>query len=115
MTRSPNQRFDTRRNRILLVVAPFGVSALLGGVALWWFWPAPPPGIASEFSCYDQWGRPISGKSGRLKLVLDPATIYANWPGQKEDTFTVDDNGFRSTPRRPGNPQIVLLGGSAAF
>jgi hypothetical protein len=109
-------QFDTRRNRILLVAASFGISAFVGGLALWWLWPSPaPPGIASEFSFYDQWGRPVSGRVGRLKLVLDPATIYANWPGQREDTFTVDDDGFRATPRRPGRPQIVLLGGSAAF
>jgi hypothetical protein len=115
MNGSPN-RFDTRRNRIVLLIVSCGISALLGGLALWWLRASPPPaGIASEFSFYDQWGRPISGRTGRLKLVLDPATIYANWPGQKQDTFTVDGNGFRSTPRRPGDPQIVLLGGSAAF
>jgi hypothetical protein len=116
MTSLPGQRFDTRRNRILLMVASVAISALLGGFILWRLWPSPPPpGVASEFSFYDQWGRPISGKTGRLKLVLDPATIYANWPSQREDSFTVDDDGFRATPRRPGRPRIILLGGSAAF
>ena len=110
------ERFDTRRNRILLVAASVGISALVGGLALWGLWPSPPPpGIASEFSFYDQWGRPVSGRAGALKLVLDPATIYANWPAQRTEAFTIDEHGFRATPRRPGRPQIVLLGGSAAF
>jgi hypothetical protein len=110
------ERFDTRRNRILLVAASVGISVLVGGLVLWALWPSPPPPeIASQFSFYDQWGRPVSGRAGALKLVLDPATIYANWPAQRTEAFTIDEHGFRITPRRPGRPQIVILGGSTAF
>ena len=109
------RRLDTRRTRILLLAGSIVISALGGGLALWWLWPTPPPGITSEFSFYDQWGRPISARVGGLKLMLDPATIYANFPGQRTATFTVDADGYRGTPRRPGRPQLAVLGGSGAF
>ena len=92
------------------------MSLVAVGLALWPLRPAPhAAGIGDEFSFSDQEGRPISGRSGQLKLVLDPATIYANWPSQRTAHFTIDERGFRATPRRERHPQVFVLGGPAAF
>jgi hypothetical protein len=66
-------------------------------------------------SLVDQNGRVISKRSGPLKLVVDPFTIYANWPNQNTVRFNIDRHGFRATPANEGKPRIVVLGGSAAF
>jgi hypothetical protein len=63
----------------------------------------------------DQDGHVLSKQSGPLALVLDPFTVYANWPNQRTKRFTIDEHGFRATPRRPGKPRLVVLGGSTAF
>jgi hypothetical protein len=108
-------RFTTRRNLILLATASSVAALLVVGLVLWLLRPPPRlAGIGDEFSFYDEKGRPISGRRGALGLVLDPATIYANWPSQRNEHFTIDERGFRATPRRE-LPQVFILGGSAAF
>jgi hypothetical protein len=66
-------------------------------------------------SLVDQNGRVISKRSGPLKLVLDPFTIYTNWPNQHTIRFNIDGHGFRATPGNEGKPRIVVLGASVAF
>jgi lysophospholipase L1-like esterase len=66
-------------------------------------------------SFVDQNGRVLSARTGPLKLVLDPFTIYAHWPNQRTGPFNIDDRGFRVTPRRAAKPRMVVLGGSTAF
>ena len=63
----------------------------------------------------DQDGRRISNLAGPLSLMLDPFTVYVHEPNQTTRHFTIDERGFRRTPRRDGKPRLALVGGSAAF
>jgi lysophospholipase L1-like esterase len=63
----------------------------------------------------DQDGRRISSLAGPLTVMLDPFTVYVHKPNQRTRRFTIDERGFRRTPRRDGKPRLALVGGSAAF
>lgn len=57
----------------------------------------------------------ISSHDGGLAIVLDPFTIFANYPGQQTDHFTIDEHGFRGGIADRDKPKVAILGGSAAF
>ena len=60
-------------------------------------------------------GRRVSHRGGKLKLAVDPYTMYRNLPNQQSESYVIDELGYRvAHPRGEGRP-IVVLGGSAAF
>jgi len=73
------------------------------------------PTGAYELSFLDHRGRRLSETEGALGLMMDPFTFYRNYPGQRTDFFTIDENGFRGGIRDAQKPKVVILGGSAAF
>jgi lysophospholipase L1-like esterase len=82
-----------------------------------------PPGniLATEtndvymFSLYNQYGHKISDMEGNFKLMIDPFTIYRNYPNQKSSKYSIDLYGFRNTYSDDNPYTAILLGGSAAF
>lgn len=69
-----------------------------------------------ELTLVDRWGRPLSEKPGVLKLVIDPFTLYRNYPGQQTRNFTINERGWRgAVTSDAGAPRAVVLGGSVAF
>jgi hypothetical protein len=113
---APSHR-PSRPTLVVVAVAVFVLTGTLAWLAFSRMLPArgTETPLVSTFTFIDQYGRPISGRSGVLKLVLDPFTVYANWPNQQTAQFTIDGRGFRSTPPAAGGRWVALLGGSAAF
>ncbi|MFH0870509.1 MAG: hypothetical protein V1866_05640 [archaeon] len=53
---------------------------------------------------------------GRFKLMLDPFTVYRNYPNQPGPGFQTDAHGFRGpNDMETGNGKVFIIGGSAAF
>jgi hypothetical protein len=80
--------------------------------------PAAAPLVTDHYrpTLVDQWGRPLTERRGDLQLMLDPFTLYRNFPNQRTSHFAIDANGFRgSGAEARGAPGAVVLGGSAAF
>ncbi|MES2963041.1 MAG: hypothetical protein V4760_04060 [Bdellovibrionota bacterium] len=51
-----------------------------------------------------------------VKIVMDPFTVFRNFPGQKSFWYEIDQNGFRGGLRADDErPLVFLTGGSAAF
>ena len=67
------------------------------------------------YSFYNQKGQKLSKLEGMLKLMIDPFTIYKNYPNQKSSKYTINQYGFRDgyTSEKPYT--AIVLGGSAAF
>ncbi len=59
-------------------------------------------------------GSPLSEHRGRLRLRLDPFTLFSNVPHQRTASFTIDGDGFRGGAAGD-RPPVMLLGGSVAF
>jgi hypothetical protein len=103
-----------------------GLSALTVAVAgaLLWRLVATPSGSepdtyaddeSYDLSLYNRQGWRVSESSGPLRLVLDPFTVYANYPGRQTAQFSIDANGFRGGLPDGDRPLAFLLGGSVAF
>jgi hypothetical protein len=67
------------------------------------------------FSLYNRNGEKISDIEGSLKLMLDPFTIYQNYPNQKSGKYSINSYGFRDTYTTHNPYTAIVLGGSAAF
>jgi lysophospholipase L1-like esterase len=67
------------------------------------------------FTLYNRNGEKISDIEGLLKLVIDPFTIYQNYPGQKTSKYSINNHGFRDTYNAYKPNTAIVLGGSAAF
>jgi lysophospholipase L1-like esterase len=67
------------------------------------------------FTLYNRNGEKISDIEGSLKLVIDPFTIYQNYPGQKTSKYSINSHGFRDTYNTHRPYTAIVLGGSAAF
>lgn len=126
--RSETSGVPARSGRARLATAGLAlVSTALSAAAAYFLYrafvagvgPPPPPLLAApeyEPTLVDRSGRPLSAKPGGLKLVLDPFTLYRNFPGQRTNRFTIDAYGWRGGfDERSGRPRAVVLGGSAAF
>lgn len=107
----------------LIVVISTGVSIAIGYIVYQYIVQTPEPivyqGEGSDYalSFYNGNGQKISKQNGKLKLKLDPFTIYANYPNQNSASYSIDSKGFRDTyTRKPAPEQLaVVMGGSAAF
>lgn len=60
-------------------------------------------------------GESISKQRGKLKLVIDPFTVYRTLPSQQTANYTIDAEGFRGGMDNRKQKKIFVLGGSAAF
>jgi lysophospholipase L1-like esterase len=67
------------------------------------------------FSLYNRKGEKISDIEGALKLVIDPFTIYQNFPNQKSRKYSINSYGFRDTYTSDKPSTAIVIGGSAAF
>jgi hypothetical protein len=68
-----------------------------------------------DYSFFNQKGRKLSDLDGMLKLVIDPFTIYKNYPNQKSPTYSINQYGFRECYMSNKPYTAIVLGGSAAF
>lgn len=82
--------------------------------------PASPPAREETddyaLSFYNHSGNPISERNGQLTMLIDPFTLYRNYPNQECRSYTINEHGFRDgyTSDQPQDT-AVLLGSSAAF
>ena len=95
-------------------------AVALGVVYYFFFRPAPAvyQGRKGEYSLsiFNHKGERISKRRGRLRLLLDPFTIYRNYPNQDHGSYSIDENGFRKGYRdREAPRRVMVIGGSAAF
>jgi lysophospholipase L1-like esterase len=67
------------------------------------------------FTLYNRNGERISDIEGSLKLIIDPFTIYQNYPDQKTSKYSINSHGFRDTYSTHRPYTAIVLGGSAAF
>jgi GDSL-like Lipase/Acylhydrolase len=67
------------------------------------------------FTLYNRNGEKISDIEGSLKFMLDPFTIYQNYPDQKTRKYSINSYGFRDTYSAHRPYTAIVLGGSAAF
>ncbi len=70
-------------------------------------------GYSLEFC--NQKGQRITDQKGLFKLMIDPYTIYRNYPGQELAYVSTDSFGFRKGHPDNNRDIIMVLGGSAAF
>ncbi len=69
-----------------------------------------------SLSLFNHRGERVSRQRGRLRLLLDPFTVYRNCPDQGHGNYTIDGDGFRGGYRDAGAPALAMVvGGSAAF
>jgi lysophospholipase L1-like esterase len=68
-----------------------------------------------SYSFYNQKGQKLSKLDGMLKLMIDPFTIYKNYPNQKTSKYSINQYGFRDTYTSEKPYTAIVLGGSAAF
>jgi lysophospholipase L1-like esterase len=68
-----------------------------------------------SFSFYNQKGKKLSKLDGLLKLMIDPFTIYKNYPNQKTTKYSINQYGFRESYSSEKQFTAIVLGGSAAF
>jgi lysophospholipase L1-like esterase len=68
-----------------------------------------------ELSGYNRKGLKIKKLTGTFKLVLDPFTIFNNYPNQSSKSYSINRYGFRDgyTSEKPYTAMVI--GGSAAF
>jgi hypothetical protein len=66
-------------------------------------------------SFYNQVGQKISEPDGALKLMIDPFTIYRNYPKQKSQSYSINQHGFRDSYTSHKPYTAIVIGGSAAF
>jgi lysophospholipase L1-like esterase len=67
-------------------------------------------------SFYNTKGQKISDPNGKLKLVMNPYTIYANYPNQATARYSTNPDGFRDGYLKPSAQKLaIVIGGSAAF
>jgi lysophospholipase L1-like esterase len=68
-----------------------------------------------SFSFFNQKGQKLSDLEGMLKLILDPFTIYKNYPNQQTRKYSINQYGFRNgyTSKKPHT--AIVIGGSSAF
>lgn len=60
-------------------------------------------------------GDTLSKQRGHLRLVIDPFTVYRNFPSQESSKYTIDKNGFRGGYDPAKQKRIIALGGSSTF
>lgn len=68
-----------------------------------------------SYSFYNQKGEKLSTLEGMLKLMIDPFTIYKNYPNQKSSKYSINQYGFRDGYTSEKSYLAIVLGGSAAF
>jgi GDSL-like Lipase/Acylhydrolase len=68
-----------------------------------------------NFSFFNRKGQKLSELNGMLKLVIDPFTLYKNYPNQISPQYTIDKYGFRVSYRSDKPYTAIVVGGSAAF
>ncbi len=69
-----------------------------------------------SLSFYNQKGQILSKMDGPLKLILDPFSVYRNYPNQISKSYTINSNGFRDGfINANATHEAFVLGGSAAF
>jgi lysophospholipase L1-like esterase len=68
-----------------------------------------------SYSFYNQKGQKLSKLDGRLKLMIDPYTIYKHYPNQKTAKYSINQHGFRNSYTSEKPLTAIVLGGSAAF
>jgi len=68
-----------------------------------------------SYSFYNQKGQKLSKLEGTLKLMIDPFTIYKNYPNQKSHKYSIDQYGFRNSYMSEKSYTAIVVGGSAAF
>jgi GDSL-like Lipase/Acylhydrolase len=78
---------------------------------------APYHGVDNEYllSFYNQMGQKIGSAEGGLKLMMDPFSIYTNYPNQKSRSYSINEHGFRDSFVNNNHSVIMLIGSSAAF
>lgn len=105
---------------LLAASLAFGLVLAAGAYRLWQRWQRPAAPIAAlgdyDTVLVDAAGRSLGDKPGRVKLVLDPFSLYRNLPHQESTRFHIDAHGYRggfdaADPR----PRVLVLGGSTAF
>ncbi|MBX9768920.1 MAG: hypothetical protein K2X47_16725 [Bdellovibrionales bacterium] len=64
---------------------------------------------------FDQQGHPLSDRPGNFAVMMDPFTMFRNFPNQKVFGVTTDKNGFRGSELTTTKKIGLVLGGSAAF
>jgi hypothetical protein len=74
-----------------------------------------PKGSPYDYSFFNQKGRKLSDLDGMLKLVIDPFTIYRNYPNQKSPAYSINKYGFREGYTSGKPYTAIVVGGSAAF
>jgi GDSL-like Lipase/Acylhydrolase len=68
-----------------------------------------------NFSFFNRRGQKLSELNGMLKLVIDPFTIYKNYPNQSSSQYAIDKYGFRVSYKSDKPYTAIVVGGSAAF
>jgi lysophospholipase L1-like esterase len=68
-----------------------------------------------SYSFYNQKGQKLSKLDGVFKLMIDPFTIYKNYPNQKTRKYSINEFGFRDSYTSDKPFTAIVLGGSAAF
>jgi lysophospholipase L1-like esterase len=68
-----------------------------------------------SFSFFSQKGQKLSGLEGVLKLMIDPFTIYKNYPNQQTRKYSINQYGFRNGYTSEKSHTAIVIGGSAAF
>ena len=66
-------------------------------------------------SFYNRKGEKIGEPGGLLKLIIDPFTIYLNYPNQKSYSYSINEYGFREGYESKKPHTAIVLGASAAF
>jgi GDSL-like Lipase/Acylhydrolase len=107
-------------NMCLLLVSSIGSFTVSYSVYSYIMQKSPQSTYRSEsgpydYSFFNQKGRKLSELDGMLKLVIDPFTIYKNYPNQKSPAYSIDKHGFREGYTRDNPYTAIVLGGSAAF
>jgi hypothetical protein len=110
----PRPRTDRQKALIIAIAAAAWVAAMVA----YRHFTAPPPPTVYPYTTelLDSTGARVSNSAGPLQLRLDPFTLYRHQPNQRTPFFTINERGYRGgCEARPGQPNVVVLGGSTAF
>ncbi len=106
---------------ICLVILSSMVSIAIGYSALKYFTRVPEDtvyrGRNNEYllAFYNRKGEKISEINGALHLLIDPFTIYVNYPNQRSLSYSINKYGFRDGYASDKPYIAMVIGGSAAF
>lgn len=112
------RRHWSLRTKLTALCVSLTTMILVSAICLRWIWAKPRrPAPHSDYSLclVDAAGRILSQRTGVLRLVLDPFTVYRNAPNQRTGSYEIDENGFRGGLGARSGPRVFVLGGSAAF